>query len=263
MQFHKYCSSEEILSRVFRDTGMSSEIPIVDAIEWIYDALTELNAPMQFKNSFIGYKEDSRYDFTTWKVPIPCSAYRIRTVLVDGHPAVPSSNNTHEMLDGNCCGFNNISTEEQGWFQDNWGTEFSPLLGNASSAPTQATFTLNSNFITFDRAKGKCCLFYWEFPVSERGFPEIPDDAIYKKYITNYITSKLDYIMWRQGMITNQVYQDSEEKRMWSAGQVSAKAKIPDELQLEVMKRDLIKLVPRFSEFHTNFRNLSHDTDHL
>lgn len=270
MLISKYCSSKEVIDSVYLNTGASNEVPVIDLITHIYDCMEKIGYPLQYIEKVVGWKQREDYDFSAYKIQLPCDFHKLRTILVNGFPAIPSNDTMLYLLDGACCGLDNLQDQTlTPVFTDNFGVTFGsdmppvsanfPYIGLGRGLPI--TFSMNNNWMTFNVKKGKACMAYKAFPIDGEGFPLIPDDVKYKDAITKYLIERVDYILYRQGMITKDIYEDSQTKWFWAAGACSNNLKIPDALQTEGLKRQLIRMIPQFEEFYNNFRGSNRDTN--
>jgi len=200
----------------------------------------------------------SSTNMSHYRVELPGDFHRLIAVAVDGVMAVPSQNTFHHMLDGSCCGFDSEALPMEN-FYDNFGNTFSPqaLPLNTRIVANAPQFTINNNYMTFNIKEGKVCMAYWAFPLDCEGFPLVPDDVKYKRAIASYIQLKMDYILWRQDMLTDKVYLKSEEDWKWNVASASSHLKMPDVNQMESLRRQLTKMIVRTEDFRTGFSTMN------
>lgn len=263
MTIDRYSSIKEVLEAVYRDTGYQHEIPHEDLIQWTVEAMELIGYPLQYVPKVIGKGQDANYEFTSYKVPLPCDFHKLQAVSVNGYPAVYRTNQFHHMLDPDCCGFDNVNTDIQDVFYTNLAA-YSPQAGEyVNPAARTVMFDINDNFITFSIEKGNACLAYWAFPVDDEGFPMVPDIQKYKMAVTKYLIYKVDYILWRQGVINDKVYTESKDEWLWFVGSISSALKMPSVEQMEAIKLGMVRLIPRFHSYHTFFKDLLHNRDRI
>jgi len=258
MQIAKYTSTKEIINGFFRNTGYNEHVNIGDMAYWVYEAMELVGFPLQYIPKVIGHKSDSSYQLETYKVELPCDFHKLMAISVDGVMAVPASSLFHHLMDSDCCGdFTDSNPPEL--FYDNFGNVFSPqaLPLNIFLATNPPSFTINSNYITFNVKEGKVCMAYWAFPLDDEGFPLVPDDLKYKRAVSSYLQYKVDYIMWRQDLLTDKVYMKSEQDWLWNVASASSHLKTPDLNQMEAMRRQFTKMIVRNQDFRTGFANIS------
>lgn len=193
-----------------------------------------------------------------YRVELPADFHKLIAVAVDGVLAIPAQNMFHHMLDGACCGFDSDALPSEN-FYDNFGNTFSPqaLPLNRRIVTNAPQFTINNNYMTFDIKEGKVCMAYLAFPLDCEGFPLVPDDLKYKRAVASYIQLKMDYILWRQDMLSDKVYLKSEEEWKWSVASASSHLKMPDVNQMESLRRQLTKMIVRTEDFRTGFSSVN------
>lgn len=257
MLLAKYTSSKEVINNFYRNTAYTEHVNLGDMSFWIYECMGLIDAPLQYIPKIIGHIKDSTYELTTYRVELPCDFHKLIAVAVDGNIAIPSSGAFHHLMDGACCGFSS-DTSAPDLFYDNFGNVFSPQALPLSSRLIEGdpTFTLNNNYITFDRKEGKVCMAYWALPLDEEGYPLIPDDIKYKRACSSYLQYKIDYIIWRQDMLTDKVFAKSEQDWLWNISSASSHIKMPDVNQMEAFRRQNTKMIIRTEEFRNGFATL-------
>lgn len=259
MLISKYTSSKEAINNFFRNTAYNDLFNLGDAAYWVYEAMELIGHPLQYIPKIIGHKGDENYDLSYnvehYRVELPSDFHKLISISVDGVMAIPSQGMFHHILDGGCCGFDEVTYSGQDLFYDNFGNTFSPqaLPFNTRIVASSPTFTINNNYITFDIKEGKACMAYWAFPLDEEGFPLVPDDVKYKRAIASYLQMKIDYILWRQDTLTDKVYMKSEEDWRWNVASAASHIKMPDVAQMESLRRQMTKMIVRTEDFRTGF----------
>lgn len=256
----KWISSKQIVWEIFRDTAISEDVSHSDIYEWITDCLLLIGAPVQFLTKITGHVDNPHLDINNFRAKLPCDFIKVRQVAIDGYPATPSNNTFHNLMDGACCGINEIgTTATDGSFVDNFGNTFITNLGTKYNT-IPLTYELNNDYITLSVKQGKVCMSYLAFALDCDGFPLIPDNISYKEAIKKFIIMKLDYIKYRQNPDSSglrQLYEHSEREYSWYVGQAGNAAKSLDIGQMENLKNSLLRLKPRINEFSNFFSTLS------
>lgn len=252
---NKFVSVLSVLDDVYRDTQLEEAIPVPDLIYWVYEALGLMNQPVQFVQKVTGYEGNEDLDITNYKAKLPCDFYKLNGIAVDGKPVRYAGNSFHHLLDGDCCGLSSNSSQDI--FIDNFGNSFSPQASTISdnSARDVVTFDINNNYLTLSQKEGKVCISYWAFPTDKEGFPMIPDMVSYKVAIKKYLIQKLRYIDWAKDPSNNgkrALFDYDEKEWLWYVGKATSDAKMPDPEQMESLKNQAIRLIPRINE-HDNF----------
>lgn len=261
----KRVSSKEIISKFYRDTAYDDFINQDDCIDWIYDCLGLLAMRTYFDVKIAGpdnSTEPSPYNFTDYKVPLPCDFYRLRYVLVDGCPARYTSSEYIHLLSSDCC----LQTSATQWsilgteaiHIDGFNNAFSSFAGTQIHNNCNTEFTINDNYIFFNQQQGKACIIYEAYPIDKDGFPLIPDDIKVKQALSDYIRAKLDYISWRKGDITKEMFDYSERESMWSLPAAKNREAMPDELQMDHLQKMLLKIKPNLNSWKSLFADSNH-----
>jgi hypothetical protein len=217
-----------------------------------------IGTPLQYIPKVIGHNQTPTYDLTSYRAELPVDFHKLIAISLDGVLCIPATGLFHQLMDGSCCGYNTDSLPSNN-FYDNFGNVFSPqaLPLNTRVVTNPPAFTLNSNYITFDVKEGKLCMAYLAFPLDEEGFPLIPDDVRYKRAIAQYLQWKYDYILWRQGMLKNEVYLESKQEYEWAIASCRSHMIMPDLSQMEELRRQMTKMIVRTEEFQTAFSSLN------
>lgn len=254
----KLISSRVCVEMFYAFTGIQSEL-IDDDIRLGIGEVCELIAyPLQNIQKVIGSKTDPLYAFTNYTVPLPCDFYKLipSGILVNGSPVRWRQDSFHYLMDGECCNLDTLNNTIIDEFTDNFGNIFSPQAGtNVSSSQRDITFDISDNRIVFNIKEGDVCLAYWSIPLDQEGYVMIPDTAKYKRAVTDYLIWRNDYILFRQGVIGRDIYQISEQNKLWSIGSAANELKLPDVEQSEIIKSGLVRLLPAINQYNSNFKS--------
>ena len=283
----KYISLKAIMEQVYADNGYQFELPWIDCMQWAEEALNLIGHPRQYIRKVTGHKDNPDLDIKDYRAHLPCDFYSLEQVAVNGMPAEYSGNTFHHLLDGACCGiegYTTLSTEikERNWGNlvkvtdtdgtvsyeqrdegemDNLNLGYSGLMTfdmteSMYSENLPITFDINNNHISLSEKEGQVCMAYLAIPTDEEGLPLIPEDTSYQLAVKKYLTMKIDYIGWRKGEIRSDIFQHSEQEWQWYVGQAGNKAKMPNIDQIEAIKNQVMRLLPRVNHHETFFRSL-------
>tara|TARA_R110002012_G_scaffold112375_2_gene258028 strand:+ start:3192 stop:4091 length:900 start_codon:yes stop_codon:yes gene_type:complete len=283
----KYISLNAIMEQVYADNGYQFELPWVDCIQWTEEALNLIGNPRQYVRKVTGHRDNPNLEITNYRAHLPCDFYSLEQVAVNGMPAEYSGDTFHHLLDGACCGiegYTNLATEVK---DRNWGsitktteldgtvryeqrdeTEMDNLnldhtgvmsfdtTASIDTSLNPITFDINNNHLTLSVKEGQVCMAYLAIPTDEEGLPLIPEDTSYQLAVKKYLTMKIDYIAWRRGELAQPVFQHSEQEWTWYVGQAGNKAKMPNIDQMEGIKNQVMRLLPKVNHHETFFRSL-------
>ncbi len=279
----KYISLKAIMEQVYADNGYQFELPWVDCIMWAEEALNLIGHPRQYIKKITGHKENPNLDIKDYRAQLPCDFYQLEQVAVNGMPAEYSGNTFHHLMDGACCGLEGYSTLASHITEQNYGSLVKTtdesgssvyverddtlynteggvmsfdLTMNAETTYNPVTFDLNNNHITLSVKEGEVCMAYLAIPTDEEGLPLIPEDTSYQLAIKKYLSMKIDYIAWRRGELRSDIFEHSQQEWAWYVGQAGNKAKMPSIDQMEGIKNQVMRLLPKINHHETFFRSL-------
>lgn len=264
-----YISTKEIIAKVYRDNGYTDELPWADLIVWTDEALRLIDQPLQFIRQVVGDKSNPALDIHDFKAKLPCNIYKIEQIAVNGHAAYRATGTSHHIISDRCCtvgqtgfvpgvfidGFHDITIDGNELTGPN---EFTSEPDTVSGSPIEPIilYDINNDFITLSIKQGKVCIMYLAYPLDEDGFPLIPDVQQYKEMVAAYLRYKMDYRMFRIGMVNREVYEDSQAKWFWYAGAAASKMKMPSVDKMESLMNQIVRLKPNMNAYKDFFVTL-------
>lgn len=275
-----YITSRQLIDEVMRDNQYTIEIPWEDAIEWIADAMELIKVPTQYID------ERTIITVTDFRGSLPCNYHQITQVagsfggsypfeMLDSsntfHPTEklcdmpdvfrylngenePSGNSVEPIIGTD---INGNPIYQLGPVQSNFAISTPNAVVTQNMIAEYATYKINDSFI-FTNFQNGCVYFaYKAFPIDdEDGFPLIPDHTSYKKAVGAYVRARIDFLLWRKGDCTKDVYDDAETQWCWYVGKAQNTARIPTLDQMESIK-NMSKLVQNRFHHRNFFRNLN------
>ena len=264
----RYTSCYEVIRRVYRDTDITSEMDIQDAVEHSVDFLDLVNAPRVFR------PEVALVTIEDYKGKLPCN-YRQMThatgatengLIFDMSYSNNTFHPTHKIVNSNT----NISTQGTGWANliidttnpigvDQAGNPVFNFINSsiamslpaqlaeavASRIPKDATYTLNDSYIFTSFREGYALLSYNAYPFDCEGLPMIPDNIVFKLGLQWYLQEKIDYKLYRENKITRDVFEKTVVERDWYVGKSQSEGNLPNIDNLESMRELFTKIVQR------------------
>lgn len=103
---------------------------------------------------------------------------------------------------------------------------------------------------------------YTAFVMDEDGWPMIPNNEALKHAIEAYIEVNRFRILFAQGKISRDVYQDSQQEYAWAVGQASNDLTLPSIDEMETFSHTWNTLIPRVTEHRNGFAT-AHIREHL
>lgn len=255
----KLISSKVCIEQFYSSTGLQTELNEDDFRLWTAEVVDLIKYPLQYIPKVIGFQSNPDYHFTNYQVTLPCDFHSLIPggIMVDGHYVKWAEDAFHYLMSGDCCDLGKLNDQKLEIFIDQFGNQFSPEVGRkVEDNCHEITFSISNNVITFNKKEGYCCLAYYSIPLDNEGYVMIPDTAMYKRAVTDYIRWKNDYILWRQQSLSDKVFQFSDQEKCWSVSAAIAELKQPSVEQTEVMKNSIIRLTPLVTSYNRFFRDL-------
>jgi hypothetical protein len=225
-----YVSIYNVISKIYRDLDINSEIPETSIVEWSAEALALIGAYSQYD------EVSTCLDLTSGKVKLPLGFYKLVDINYQNYPIYWATNTNA----------NNYQCSEC-------------KIPVCADAQCNYTFYVNDSYlitnITDDDAS--VCMVYLSVHVDENGYPMIPDDIYYVKAVTAYVISMIDYQDWRKGKIADKVYQKSEADWEFYVKSARAAGNMPNAAQLENLKNIMTRLTPLRNDYGKGFKNIS------
>lgn len=237
MPVHGLQPADNIIAKVFRDLKPDQEDFVIDAYEWIGEALGLIGAAPQ-------YIDDSAIvKINNYRGLIPCGADYIKQVgykpvkdktfeegkkvLDDIIPMTEATGTTHEV---------NQEDEEQ-------------------NIEYQASYILNGNYIRTPFESGEIVIFYKGFPLDEQGYPKVPDSASYSQALYWYIVMKLAESGFKHPAGISFLHAEQRWKKY--CAQSFTEAIYPSIDNYEAFRRQWTDMVQSLNQHDTFFNDLS------
>ena len=231
---HGYVSIKQVIGKLYRDLGLTTEINEAHIIEWIAEALSMIGTYSQYEQSKTCLEVDDQ-----GRSMLPLNFYRIVDIAYQGRALSWASNN----------------------LIDNYGCEGCTI----TTCCSEHTFYINDCYIITnikptdpDPNNPKLlCISYLGVPVDEEGYPKVPDDVYFLKACAAYVTQQLDYRDWRKGNLPDKVFQKSEQEWLFYVAAAKGSGNMPSTAQLENLKNVWVRMIPKQNEFNNFFSNNS------
>jgi len=244
----KYVSVYEIINSAYRDSGMSNELNIADAIEWAGEAIEFIGGMNYFEEKVEVLLVNNH------KVKIPCSLH-----IINGIKAKVDKNATEiEECLFDISSFSPMIYKSSIYHKYITNNDVTSTPNNlANNLTSKLTYNVNDNYIFTNFDKGFIALSYKGIVVDENGFPKIPDDVKVKNAVKYHLLWKLAFIKMLSGKISGQAYQIIERDRDWYIGGAQTRSVMPNNDQLESIKNNWIRLIPKINHHSDGFNSLN------
>lgn len=123
-------------------------------------------------------------------------------------------------------------------------------------------YKLQGNHIFIDYPNDTLQIAYLALPVDQDGWPMIPNNEALKSAIESYIEVKRFKILFAQGKISRDVYNDAQQEYAWAVGQASNDFTLPSIDEMQSFTNQWNTLIPRTTE-HANGFETAHIREHL
>lgn len=219
----KYVSSKAVIAKLYRDLGINKEINESHIIEWLAECLDIIGTFSQYKQ----YKKC--IELTSGKAKLPQNFYKIVDIA-----------------------FNN---QELSWAETSLSVTYGCSGCTIPSCCTKYNFYINDSYIITDipstatnaSGENKICLVYLGVPTDSEGYPLVPDDVYFMDACTRYITYKLDFIEYRKGNLTRDIFERSERDYLWAIGAARGSGNMPNLHKMEKLKNIWVRLIPQMN----------------
>tara|TARA_R110000868_G_C10833015_1_gene759521 strand:+ start:282 stop:1142 length:861 start_codon:yes stop_codon:yes gene_type:complete len=275
-------SSQTVIRRVLRDSGIEEDFAWLDATEWIVEVLDLIDCPKSFVNDL------EIVTVSDYKATLPCG-YR-DMIQCSGSltgkgwfPMNYSTNTFHPTTDyskvNKQAGGTNISSyttwnnipitigqpisyDAQGNPVFQFGQYTTYSLDKFSYMPiipakeSWGTYKLGDGVVHTNFQEGFLYLAFKKYPVDCDGFPLIPDHESFKQALQWHVQYKVDYKKWRMKEIDDKTFQYSEQQRLWYVAQAATKGKMPNLDEMESWKNMLRQPIILDNHHKTGYINL-------
>lgn len=227
---YKTCSSEKLIAQFYRDYKPSNSGWLLDAIEWIADAIEIIGSQgltEQFKD----------LEIIDYRVKLPCEADVLLGISYKGFRLPRNGGIRHKDPSPTCC-LNNLPR----------------CIKNS--------YSLNPNYIQTSFQTGCIRVYYMGLELDCNGFPHLPDSAIYREAINWYILMKMIGRGFKHQTFS---YKDADLKWTQTYPKAQNKCKQLDPDGMETFKKNwlgLARSITRSEEFFNTDSNNIIDNSH-
>lgn len=272
----KLVSIERVLQSFYRNFPLDYALTWEDAIEWIGDLLTQLNAPVALIN------KTELITITDGKGKLPCDLESIiqtaraePTISGDTQFAVIASQDQGTFLVEGCgvdlvnrelitdCKVGEPSCEfilyPMRWATNSFHQKFhlTDWDYRRQSVRLENTYTVNNNYIFTSFSDGYVLMAYRAVPTDERGYPMVPGDQRWINAMVHELAWKVIRRMRLMGSFTDKdMAREIERDRDWYVAQAVNGSKIPSIDEMESWKNEWLRTIPKVNHHQNFFRNM-------
>lgn len=235
----KFTNIKRTIEAAYRDSGLK-QIDYESAIEWTAELLGLLGVPAtnieKVTNGKFGHPDFIRVENYRFRLPDDIvSLTSMRRVDFDDNGNITTSAEMVEVEDL-------IQTDIVG--QD----------------PQFFKYKNNGKYIFTEFSDGWVEVTYDGVPIDEEGLPLVPDDPKMLEALKYHIIFHNDWINWRRNPASpglRALINDSEQRRDFYVGAARNKARIPTVDQMEALKNQWLRVIPRTDEHYNSFNTLA------
>lgn len=254
---YKTTSSKYIISKIFRDVNPQNDNFIIDAFEWIGEALEFVGTIPQYT------LKTAKVDIEGHKAMLPCDLYLIEQVSYKGYPMRYGSQSYPFGLHCSDCistpAATSSLTPHYVWITNpnaeptDVENNFQPLQIGFDGRYADEVYYVDNNWIKTSFEEGEICIFYRAFVTDEDGYPEVPDYVQFKEALYWYCRMKMIGSGFNDPVFN---YQEAEQRWLKYCSQARSKANIPSVQQMENIKDRWVRLIPQLNVDKNFFREL-------
>jgi len=222
----KYTSIRRVIEKVFRDNGYTTEIDFYDALEWVAEAMGLIGVNLPYDQATVNI------NIVNYRGKMPKGWLKIIGTR-DADTKRPYRYETSSF-------FHNCHT-----------TDSVDLHCNGD-----LTYKVSNNYIFSSKETGCIEMSVLQFPVDEEGFPKVPDDVKYVRALASYIRHMADYKLHRQGKLSREISDKSEQSWLFDVGAAGTSARIMSVDEMESFKNQVLSLIPQPNEHSNGFGSL-------
>jgi len=235
----KYVSVHTIIEKAYRDLGLSDDINFGDAVEWIGEAIELIGTPMQLSDKV------ANIDICSYKGKLPCDLHLITTSRA-------ATGITVEDLAETPCRFTAMRYSTDAFHHHYCNS------CKDHGCDSDLTYKVNDNYVFTNFETGVVQMSYKAIPTDKDGFPLVPDDIKFKEGVAGHLKWKIAFIRWANGKMPAAVYQKLEQDRDWYIGAAQNRGHMPSVDQMESIKNNWIRLIPKINQHADSFRSAGH-----
>lgn len=231
----KYVSINNIITKVYRDMGMSDQINYTDAVEWIGEAIELIGNPGTH-HEIVDIIEVSEY-----RARLPLCLHQIQSAW--GYDGV---------VDAGCL------NDTTGFIPMRYSTDVMHHYTTSCKdreCQSRLTYKVNNDFMFANFESGAIKLSYWAIASDENGFPLIPDQIKFREAVAGHLKWKIAFIKWMGGKMPGAVYQKIEQDRDWYIGAAQTAGQMPGLDMMEGIKNNFLRLIPKINQHMDGFQS--------
>jgi|GEM_PF-5473594 len=243
---------EEILERVRREFGFEDSIYIDDIREWVWDSIGIIGS----KNLLIDKQEDLEIKNHRTKLPIDVfdlTNHRVRDKK--SKRVLKKTNNLFFKDDKRRKQDPIVTTQAAVTLEEEdfeHGTEYKSIIYPQYEMDGYY-YMIKGNYLYTSLEECEVQLLYTAFPISERGFPMIPNDPHVIKLVVWYIGERLAFKYMLQEKLSERKYHIIAQEYAFIAASARAKVDMLDVPDMHNFKHRVLQMDKQHDAFEKGF----------
>ena len=230
----EYRSISTIIENVLRDTDYYNEVDQNDITEWAVRAMELIGAPLVYIEDIV------TKDVVNYRAELPDNVREIIGVR-DHYSRNTLTSSTDSWVIGKY-----DSTQEDISIPSDCDTPL-PFPGENRKMRDKGiaglfSYKVVNGWIFLDVKDGCIDILYTKFPTDVDGCLMIPDVDRYMLGVESYIIHKIDNKLFRKGIISEKIRNQSEQDWLWYVGSAHSKIVTPNYDEAESLKNQLKKI---------------------
>jgi hypothetical protein len=222
-----YINISSLIEDIQRDVEYDFKINTYDVAEWAWKAMDLIGAKTAFE------QKEVLLDVVEYRTLLPTDFKSLNAVrlVTDNLSMVPSSDEFF------------ITNQEKTL----------PMVSTH-------TYRIDNRVMFFGFKEGQVAVAYNAIKVDSKGFPLIPDETRYSDAVASYIKYKLDHRLFRKGVISQAVYNESKKHWFFMVGSAFTKMVTPDQNTAELMRKNKSNMLDNPNAHNSGFRTMNIET---
>lgn len=225
-------SLKVVADKLLRDP-LFNNIGFETIIDYCIEFLQIVSVPDMFADSYVNLEAEE------YRCKLPDDFIYLNQLLLNGAPAREATDTFHNF-------YSQVKTSGN----------FAMPQRDSMQRSADPSFKIQGGYIYLSEENGQVQLSYKSIPLDENGVPTIPDNEVFMRALRLYIEQAWIIILWRQGKVSDKVYQDVQQRYAWAVGQCETDMRKLDMSRAETLLNTTNTLIPRTQEFASRFRNM-------
>ena len=223
-----YTTIRTVIENIQRDTEYDHNLNLYDVAEWTWKAMDLIGAKVALDS------KETEIEIEDHVGELPFAFKSINGIRLS----------TSKL---------NAVAASDDFFKTNWELDSSSMLGTD-------TYKINNKFIFTSFKEGLIQLSYNAIKLDDKGFPLVPDETRYLDAVEAYIRYKMDYRMYRSGLISRTIYEESKQHWFYTCKSAFNKMVTPNVDKAEALRKQLSKMLDNRQAHNSGFRTLGIET---